>query len=145
MIFIFASKSLALIFFCSWLSGACFDQELRCNLSNTVAGSFPVSRFPLGLSDTSTCDFAEFSIRHASILHLYNRSTDLRTTMDIVGGEIFYSKPGSNIKALQSFSMCSQKALLIRLVPDPTRGGGSKTQVTFHRSLVAGHCFTFWK
>ena len=23
--------------------------------------------------------------------------------------------------------------------------GGSKTQVTFHRSFVAGHCFTFWK
>ena len=23
--------------------------------------------------------------------------------------------------------------------------GGSKTQVTFHRSLAAGHCFTFWK
>ena len=33
-------------------------------------------------------------------------------------------------------------------VPDVNRVnkiGGSKTQVTFHRSLVAGHCFTFWK
>ena len=25
------------------------------------------------------------------------------------------------------------------------KAGGSKTQVTFHRSLVAGHCFMFWK
>ena len=27
----------------------------------------------------------------------------------------------------------------------PFRIGGSKTQVTFHRSIVAGHCFTFLK
>ena len=33
----------------------------------------------------------------------------------------------------------------INLRPDLDFDGGSKTQVTFHRSLVAGHCFMFWK
>lgn len=27
----------------------------------------------------------------------------------------------------------------------PQISGGANTQVAFHRSLVTGHCFTFWK
>ena len=34
--------------------------------------------------------------------------------------------------------------VVIRSRKDHPYPGGSKTQVTFHRSLVAGHCFTFW-
>ena len=32
-----------------------------------------------------------------------------------------------------------------RPVNNYLRINGSKTQVTFHRSLIAGHCFTFLK
>lgn len=39
-----ASNLLASISFCSWLSGACFGRELRCNHSNTTARSLHVSR-----------------------------------------------------------------------------------------------------
>ena len=33
----------------------------------------------------------------------------------------------------------------VSVLPIQKQTGGSKTQVTSHRSLVAGHCFNFWK